>query len=264
MQDVQEKVKISDHANSGCYCFANGSRLAAECEALLAAGATQLSQDKVGEFYTSGVIKRMLGAAEPFAALRLRELDFRVLGTPAQVEAFCAGHAELPRLRFCFDLDNTLVSAPTTPGDYTTCLPIAENIAMVQELHRQGHHIIVATARRMRTHKGNPNAVVADIGLLTLQQLIKYAIPHDEVSFGKPWAQFYIDDLAVDALGDVSKQTGFYFPSDHKATAKPHATLSGTTATRVVDVRSAAPLVSAFLAGALVALGAVVLVGARK
>lgn len=264
VQDVKEKVKISDHANSGCYCFVDGTRLAAECEALLSSGSTQLSQDKVGEFYTSGVIKAMLDKGEPFAALRLHEHDFHVLGTPAQVEAFCASYAEPPKLRFCFDLDNTLVTAPQIAGDYTTCLPIPENIAMVQELHRQGHHIIVATARRMRTHKGNPNAVVADVGLLTLQQLKQFNIPHDEVSFGKPWAQFYIDDLAVDALGDVSKQTGFYFPSAHKATTKVHATLSGTTVTRVVESAPSAPVSAAFLAGVLLTLGAVVLVGARK
>jgi len=265
VQDVKEKVKISDHANSGCYCFADGSRLAAECQALLSSGSTQLSQDKVGEFYTSGVIKAMLDAGAPFAALRLHAHDFHVLGTPAQVEAFCAGHAEVPRLRFCFDLDNTLVSAPQTAGDYTTCLPIPENIAMAQELHRQGHYIIVATARRMRTHKGNPNAVIADIGLLTLQQLKQFAIPHDEVSFGKPWAQFYIDDLAVDALGDVSKQTGFYFPSAHKASARAHLTLSGTTATRDAAAPSSlVPVVAAFVSGALVAFGATVMLGARK
>lgn len=47
VRDVREKVKISDHANSGCYCFADGAVLAAQCKALLSAGETQLSQDKV-------------------------------------------------------------------------------------------------------------------------------------------------------------------------------------------------------------------------
>jgi capsule biosynthesis phosphatase len=267
VQDVREKVKISDHANSGCYCFADGARLAAECEAMLAEGQTQLSQDKVGEYYTSGVIKRMLEAKagrEPFAALRLHEHDFHVLGTPAQVQAFCAAHPDVPKLRFCFDLDNTLVTAPQVPGDYTTCLPIPENIEMAQALHQQGHYIIVNTARRMRTHKGNPNAVIADIGLLTLEQLKKYAIPHDEVSFGKPWAQFYIDDLAVDALGDVAKQCGFYFPSTAKAGHKAH--ISGTTSTSsiVPEQRVALlPLAASFLVGAAVALATVVVIGAR-
>ena len=43
------KIKISDWANSGCYCFRDGIELERECDALLKAGEMQLSQDKVGE-----------------------------------------------------------------------------------------------------------------------------------------------------------------------------------------------------------------------
>jgi len=266
INDVKEKVKISDCANSGCYCFSNGQILADECAALLAAGDTQLSQDKVGEFYTSGVIKQMLDQTPraPFKALRLLEKDFHVLGTPAQVADFCATQSEVPKIRFCFDLDNTLVTAPQKAGDYSTCLPIPENIAIVQALHAQGHYVIIATARRMRTHKGNPCAVVSDVGLVTLEQLRKYKIPNDEVSFGKPWAQFYIDDLGVDALGEISKQIGFYFPSKAKAEAKAHPALTGVAATRDTAVASAGLIALSFVAGALFTLGAVGMLGARR
>ena len=47
--ETREKVKISNWANSGCYCFRDGAQLERECCALLAAGSTQLSQDAVGE-----------------------------------------------------------------------------------------------------------------------------------------------------------------------------------------------------------------------
>ena len=60
---VKEKVKISDHANTGCYCFSNGSELMAQCQALLDAGTTQtgnLATHTVGEYYTSGVIAAMI------------------------------------------------------------------------------------------------------------------------------------------------------------------------------------------------------------
>ena len=60
ISQVKEKVKISDHANSGCYCFSSGVELEAQCQALLDSGSTQLSQDKVGEYYTSGVIAAMI------------------------------------------------------------------------------------------------------------------------------------------------------------------------------------------------------------
>ena len=51
ISQVKEKVKISDYANSGCYCFASGVELEKQCCALLDSGSTQLSQDKVGEYY---------------------------------------------------------------------------------------------------------------------------------------------------------------------------------------------------------------------
>ena len=47
--ETKEKIKISDWANSGCYCFRDGIELERECDALLKAGEMQLSQDKVGE-----------------------------------------------------------------------------------------------------------------------------------------------------------------------------------------------------------------------
>lgn len=252
--DVKEKVKISDNANSGCYCFASGNRLMAECQALLESGLKQLSQDKVGEFYTSGVIKAMVTAGDTFRGLELSPADFHVLGTPAQVRDFCVSWPEQPKARFSVDLDHTLVSAPQVPGDYKSCLPIPENIELVRSLHAAGHYIIIATARRMRTHKGNTSAVVADIGALTLRQLEDYGVPYDEIHFGKPHAHFYVDDLAVDALADISKQTGFYFPCKVQAGSKVH--VGGTT--KWATVMNKEPTTMAVTAACWFAAGAVV------
>jgi capsule biosynthesis phosphatase len=211
VQDIKEKVKISDYANTGCYCFKNGCELETYCEKIIEAGAMQLSQDQKGEFYTSGVIKAMLDDGLPCKMLQLERTDLHVLGTPSQVEEFCAAWPEQPCLRFVFDLDNTLCTGPKVSGDYSTTEPIPRNIEYLKQLHAQGHYIIIATARRMRTHAGKVGAVVADVGMVTLEWLKKHEIPHDEVCFGKPWGQFYIDDLAVDALqGDLCKQIGFY------------------------------------------------------
>ena len=115
-------------------------------------------------------------------------------------------------------------------------------------LHAQGHTIIIATARRMRTHKGNVPAVVADIGEITLRQLREMGIPHDEISFGKPWAQFYVDDLAVNAHRDLHKEIGFYPQSplcdDSVALSPPRPRLPlaelPPTSTRKIDMLLAA------------------------
>ena len=50
---IKEKVKISDWANTGCYCFRDGQQLLKYCAQIIERGETQLSQDMKGEFYTS-------------------------------------------------------------------------------------------------------------------------------------------------------------------------------------------------------------------
>jgi len=59
-------------------------------------------------------------------------------------------------MRFCFDLDNCLVSYPQERGDYSTVHPLTRNIELVRDLKRAGHYIIIYTARRMRTHQVPP------------------------------------------------------------------------------------------------------------
>jgi capsule biosynthesis phosphatase len=215
IMDVKEKVKISDYANSGCYCFEDGNTLAEYCIKIIDHALMQKSQDGVGEFYTSGVIKAMLEDKHPFEAILLQRSDMQVLGTPQQVIDFCKEWKEQPALRFVFDLDNTLGTAPHVKGDYTTCEPILHTIEYLRQVKAQGHTVVIATARRMRTHKHNVAAVVADIGKLTMDWLEKHDIPYDEIFFGKPWGHFYVDDLAICPFQGstplaLAKQTGFY------------------------------------------------------
>jgi hypothetical protein len=40
--------------------------------------------------------------------------------------------------------------------------------------------------------------------------LEKYEIPYDEIYFGKPYADFYIDDLGINSYDDLEKKLGFY------------------------------------------------------
>ena len=112
--------------------------------------------------------------------------------------------------RYCFDLDNTLVSFPKVPNDYTTVEPIQHNIDFLQYLKRLGHTIIIYTARRMKTHKGNQAKVIADIGKITLETLEKFNTEYDEIYFGKPHANCYIDDLAISSYEDLEKEFGYY------------------------------------------------------
>eukprot|EP00408_Alexandrium_pacificum_P024966 CAMPEP_0171196886 /NCGR_PEP_ID=MMETSP0790-20130122/22132_1 /TAXON_ID=2925 /ORGANISM="Alexandrium catenella, Strain OF101" /LENGTH=342 /DNA_ID=CAMNT_0011662121 /DNA_START=75 /DNA_END=1103 /DNA_ORIENTATION=+ len=204
--EVREKVKISDWANSGCYCFRDGVRLAAECEALIESNSKQASQDGVGEFYTSGVIAAMIAKKEPFRGLTLEVSDIHVLGTPAQVQEFCETWPAQTRQRFVFDLEGVLIAG--FKGE-----PIARNIEICQRLKKQGHIIIVQSTRAYGMERK------------TWAMLEELKIPCDDLHLGKPRGEHYIcGPTAADAVfGDLDKQLGFH-PTEVKAVPRPRPT----------------------------------------
>jgi capsule biosynthesis phosphatase len=115
------------------------------------------------------------------------------------------------KLRICFDLDNTLTTYPTVAGDYSTVKPIYKNITLLKKLKSDGHEIIIYTARRMKTHHGNIGKVIKDIAGITIDTLEKFNIEYDELIFGKPIADIYIDDRAINPyINDVSYFGLFY------------------------------------------------------
>lgn len=204
--DIQEKVKISNLANTGCYCFENCYLLKKYCEKIIKKNITFKN-----EFYTSCVIKSMLQDKIDFGYNIIKTDDFVCLGTPLQVRIFCdkINHT-FEKKRICFDLDNTLVTSPTIKNDYSTVKPIDKNINMCKYLKKIGHTIIIYTARRMKTHNGNIGKINADISKLTIETLEKFNIPYDELYFGKPYAHYYIDDLSINAFNDLEKELGYY------------------------------------------------------
>ena len=197
--EIKEKVKISHNANTGAYGFSDGHLLSNYCQKII---------DSEGELYVSRVYEQMISDGEPITASEIEKFD--CVGTPLQLRVYCEKETRKTKLRFCFDLDNTLVSFPQTPNDYSSVLPLQKNIDYLKFLKSQGAYIIIYTARRMKTHKGNVGAIVADIGQITIQTLEKFEIPYDEIFFGKPHAHFYVDDLAVNAFSSLDKELGFY------------------------------------------------------
>lgn len=199
---IREKKQISRNANCGVYCFASGTLLKEYCKKLLDSNTTQK-----GEFYISGVYNLMLDDNYQISSTLIE--NFHCVGTPMQLKIFCENHPT-PIERFCFDLDRTLVTAPKVEGDYTTCEPIERNVNFLKHLKSLGHYIIIYTARRMRTNQSQLGRVMKEIGKLTYDQLDKMGIPYDEIHFGKPYAAFYIDDLAVNCNLNLEKQIGYY------------------------------------------------------
>lgn len=197
--NIKEKIKISNNANTGCYVFSSVEQLKKTINEI------GFSNEK--ELYTSQVIGKMINDGVEFKSFEVN--NFYVLGTPQQIIEFSKTYPATSK-RFCFDLDNTLVTYPKVPNDYTSVEPIYETINYLKKLKDNGHTIIIYTARRMRTHSGNVGSVIADIGQITLDTLKKFEIPFDEIYFGKPYAHFYIDDLMIDPKSDLNKTLGYY------------------------------------------------------
>jgi len=213
--DIVEKQKISDLACTGAYGFRSYKELYACCSNVIEQNLTYGHT----EFYTSSIIKNMISSDLVFTAERVPKENYICLGTPLQIRIFYNSYpkvnsqnnrSNIEPKRYCFDLDNTLVTHPDIKGDYSTVRPIESNIKMVRYLKKFGHTIIIYTARRMATHKGDVGKVVADIGRITFDTLEKFNIPYDEIYFGKPHADIYVDDLAVSAFADLEKELGYY------------------------------------------------------
>jgi hypothetical protein len=100
------------------------------------------------------------------------------------------------------------------PGDYSTVEPIPKMISFLREIHSKGHVVIIYTARRMKTHSGNVGALLKDIGPLTFKTLEDFDIPYDELIFGKPIADVYIDDKALNPYINDIDSLGYYYSSD--------------------------------------------------
>jgi capsule biosynthesis phosphatase len=97
----------------------------------------------------------------------------------------------------CIDLDGVIASFKEGGQTYADVQPIPGAVDKLKALKAHGHRIILCTARHMKTCEGNVGLVVARIGQITLDWLRRHEIPYDEIHFGKPWADVYIDDNAM-------------------------------------------------------------------
>lgn len=212
--DIVEKNKISNKACCGSYGFSSYKNLLLYSQKVLD---NKIKQK--GEYYTSNVIREMIKDEFKFDYKEIDICNYHCLGTPIQVKHFYNNYPRVSSLnnnilikqkRFCFDLDNTLVTYPKIQNDYTSVEPITKNIKLLKYIKSFGHTIIIYTARRMRTHHGNVGKIMCDVGKITFDTLEKFDIPFDEIYFGKPYADFYIDDLAYNCYDNLEKELGYY------------------------------------------------------
>jgi CMP-N,N'-diacetyllegionaminic acid synthase len=78
----------------------------------------------------------------------------------------------------------------TDNNDYTKSKPLKGNIELINKLFEKGHYIIIFTARGSVTK--------IDWEKLTVKQLSDAGLKYHELKFGKPAADYYIDDKSID------------------------------------------------------------------
>jgi len=100
-------------------------------------------------------------------------------------------------MRICIDLDGVICQLKEPGQTYADIEPLPGAVDKLRQLKAAGHYIIISTARHMKTCQGNVGMVVARQGAVTLDWLARHGIEYDEIHFGKPHAQVYLDDNAV-------------------------------------------------------------------
>ena len=95
-------------------------------------------------------------------------------------------------MKYCFDLDETLCATPSS-RKYDDAVPYHIVIERVNQLHDEGHHITIYTAR------GGTSKV--DYNNLTKSQLKKWGVKYDLlIDKGKPDWDIFIDDKAINSI----------------------------------------------------------------
>lgn len=203
---IEEKNKISDNYCCGFYGFKNINNFNLYAKKLL-----DNNFKTKNEFYFSQLYKLMITdnvKIEPYYIENTKHIgSYNEIYSNKDI-------ISKNKLRICFDLDNTLVTNPTIVNDYSTVKPIVKNIQLLNNLKNDGHEIIIYTARRMATHKGNVGKVIKDIASITIDTLDKYDIHYDELIFGKPIADIYIDDKALNPYINNLSYFGLFYKND--------------------------------------------------
>src|SRR4051794_25712758 len=99
-------------------------------------------------------------------------------------------------MRICLDLDGVICELRKPGETYADLQPVPGAAEKLRRLKDAGHTIIIHTGRHMKPCEGNVGLVLARQGYIPLERLARHNIPFDEIYFGKPWADVYIDDNA--------------------------------------------------------------------
>lgn len=86
-------------------------------------------------------------------------------------------------MKYVIDIDGTIC---TQEKDYAEATPFLDRIEKINKLYDEGHMIVYFTARGTETG--------IDWREVTEKQFAKWGVKYNDLIFGKPSADYYLDD----------------------------------------------------------------------
>ena len=216
IQEIQEKITISNIANAGVYIFKNKKILETSC--------IDTINTADGELYLSKAVQRCIYNNNIFTYVDISG-EFDCCGTPYQLKEYAKNHPHNNQI-LCFDIDGTLIY-----DLYNNPVSIQKNVKFCNEAYNQGYKIILHSARGMLSKNGNPIEIEKQrpyIEKVLKENLVSY----HELILMKPYADVYIDDKSICAHRDLEKETGLYLFQDHPSRDHHTITVNGNFITK--------------------------------
>lgn len=103
-----------------------------------------------------------------------------------------------------FDLDDVLCTRPNNvehlgPSKYNHCIPIQDNINLLNKYYTQGYYIVIYTARGMTQYNGNVTLIYTHLYNDTITQLNEWGVNFHKLVMGKIHYDILIDDKALNS-----------------------------------------------------------------
>lgn len=197
--EIKEKIAISNIANAGFYVFENKKLIEISCNNLLCLDS---------ELYISMAIKELVKNNHKFEIIDITN-EFDCCGTPHQLKNYSKTNKLKNEYTICFDIDGTLIY-----DLYTNPKKIDKNVKYCNQAFKDGHKIILHTARGMLSTNANYDLIEQKRPYIEKVLSDNGVLYHDLILM-KPYADLYIDDKAIPAHKDLEKETGFYLFEDH-------------------------------------------------
>ena len=102
---------------------------------------------------------------------------------------------KMKKLILCFDIDNVICK--TRSSSYKSSKPIKKNIKIINRLKNRGHYIKFFTSRYMGRSNENTRLAKKQGLQKTTIQLKKWNVHYNELIFGKPSYDLFIDDKCL-------------------------------------------------------------------